>query len=157
MSKFARLKKFNISDRTARVPLPEVGEEAALIVKSTGQFNKGYFNAVLKVGGKEARKKSIMDDLTLAEVKKDREKHVRLYEKHVIVGWEGVVDENGDLVEFTPDNLRDLMDAILEDAPHLFDRVRDVADDSANFYEDDELPPDAEELAGNSASGSSGS
>jgi len=157
MSKFKQLRKFNISDRTARVELPEIGEGAALIVKSTSQFNKDYFNAMMKVGGKEARKRVKPEDLTLAEVKRDRRKHVKLFEEHVIEGWENVVDEDGKPVEFNSENLRELMETILEDAPHLFDRVRDVADDNSEFYADDELPPDAEELAGNSQSGSSGS
>jgi len=158
MSKFAtRLKKFNISDRTAFVSIDEIGEGARIEVKSTSSFNKPYFNALLAVGTKAIKKKS-SDVLTVAEIRKDRKQQAELFKSHVIVDWVNVVDDEGAPVEFSEENLAELMAAILKDAPELFDRIRDVADDNREFYEEDEVPDeDVEEFVGNSESGSSGS
>ncbi len=156
MSKFSdRLKKFNISDRTAWVELPELGDKSRVEVRPSGQTNTDYYNDLLRMSGNEPRKKKNAAEklLTMDEVRKDRRQQARLFAKHVIVGWSDVCDDEGNKVEFSYDNVVELLDALLKEAPEIFDRIRDVADDTSEFYD----TPDAEELAENSHCDSSGS
>ena len=84
--KFTQLKKFNITDRTAKVPLPEVGEGNYLEVRPSSSVNKPYFNALLAVGGKAARRKGGEDVITVDDIRKDRMVQAKLFAKHVVVG-----------------------------------------------------------------------
>ena len=154
MSKFStRLSRFNLVGRTVPVQLPELGD-AVLHVRSTGVANKDYFNEVLRIGGKELRKQGKSPDLTVDEIRRDRMEQAKLFAKHVVARWEFVTDENGDEVEFCEANVLELMIDLVDNAPHIFDRIRDAAGDDESFYGE---TPDAEELAENSQTGSSGS
>ncbi len=161
MSKFSnRLSRFNLVGRTVPVSLPELRRPGSddvpiLNVLTTGVANKDYFNEVLRIGGKELRKKGKDPDLTVAEIRKDRLEQSRLFAKFVVQSWEGIYDDDGEEVEFCEANVLELFVALIEDAPHLFDRIRDAAGNDEAFY--GELAPDAEELAENSTSDSPGS
>lgn len=161
MSKFAsRVKKFNIQGRTARVYLPELQHPDQLTtpwidVKPTSQANRDYFNALLKLGTQLQRKKS-SEALTVAAIKKDRLQQAALFRDHVIANWGEMMDDEGNVVDFSEDNVWELLSALVKDAPELFDKIRDVADNPSEFYEADE-EVDVEELVGNSESDSSGS
>jgi len=144
--KFTQLKKFNISDRTAQVLLPEVGDNNYLELRPSSSVNKPYFNALLAIGGKASRKKG-QDVVTVDDIRKDRRIQAKLFSKHIVVG--GLIhDGDGNEVELTEENVLELLLALIKEAPLLFDRVREVADDETEFYADDEVPPDADELAG---------
>jgi len=144
--KFTQLKKFNISDRTAQVLLPEVGDNNYLELRPSSSVNKPYFNALLAIGGKASRKKG-QDVVTVDDIRKDRRIQAKLFSKHIVVG--GLIhDGDGNEVELTEENVLELLLALIKEAPLLFDRVREVADDESEFYADDEVPPDADELAG---------
>ena len=145
--KFTQLKKFNISDRTAVVRLPELGEGNYLEVRPSSSANKPYFNALLAVGGKAVRRKGGQEVITVDDIKKDRKIQAKLFAHHVVVGGY-IVDGSGNEVELSEENVLELLDALITEAPLLFDRVREVADDDSEFYLDDEVAPDAEELAG---------
>jgi len=145
--KFTQLKKFNITDRTAKVFLPEVGDGNYLEVKPSSSVNKPYFNALLAVGGKAVRRKGGDDVITVDDIRKDRRVQAKLFAKHVVVGGL-IVDGDGVEMEMTEENILELLIALIKEAPLLFDRVREVADDETEFYDDDEVAPDAEELAG---------
>jgi hypothetical protein len=145
--KFTQLKKFNISDRTAVVNLPEVGEGNHLVIKPSSSVNKPYFNALLAVGGKASRRKGGEDVITVDDIRKDRRVQARLFSKHVVVG--GLIhDDEGNEMVINEENVLELLIALIKEAPLLFDRVREVADDETEFYDEDEVAPDAEDLAG---------
>jgi len=156
MSKFSnRLNRFNLVGRTVPVQIPELGPDAVLDVLSTGPANKDYFNEVLRIGGKELRSKGKSPDLTVKEIRKDRLEQAKLFARHVVAGWVGVYDDEGNEVEFCEANVLELLTELVETAPMIFDRLRDAAGDDESFY--GEAAPDAEELAENSPTGSSGS
>ncbi len=145
--KFTQLKKFNISDRTASVRLPELGVDNYLEVRPSSSVNKPYFNALLAVGGKAVRRKGGEDVITVDDIRKDRKIQAKLFAKHVVVG--GLIhDGAGAEVELNEENVLELLLALIKEAPLLFDRIREVADDEVEFYDEDEVAPDAEELAG---------
>lgn len=145
--KFTQLKKFNITDRTATVHLSEVGKGNHLLVKPSTSVNKPYFNALLAIGGKAVRRKGGEDQITVDDIRKDRRVQAKLFAKHVVVG--GLIhDGDGAEVELNEENVLELLIALIKEAPLLFDRVREVADDESEFYDDDEVAPDAEDLAG---------
>lgn len=145
--KFTQLKKFNISDRTAEVRLPELGEGNYLTVRPSSSVNKPYFNALLAVGGKAVRRKGGEDVITVDDIRKDRKIQAKLFARHVVVG--GLIhDGEGAEVELNEESILELLLELIKQAPLLFDRIREVADDEAEFYDEDEVAPDAEELAG---------
>lgn len=146
MINLSQLKKFNIKDRTAEVRLPELGDGNYLKVRPSSSVNKPYFNALLAVGGKAVRRKGGEDVITVDDIRKDRAIQARLFAKHVVVG--GLVhDGKGKEIELNEENVLELLLELIKQAPLLFDRVREVADDEVEFYDDDEIAPDAEELA----------
>ena len=55
-----------------------------------------------------------------------------LYPRHVVVGWDGVVDIDGKPVAFTTDDCRDFL-AHIDD--YVFDELRAFCMDAANFVE----------------------
>lgn len=63
-----------------------------------------------------------------------------IYARTVIVGWEGVLDRSGNVLEFNYDNVV----KILMDLPDLFEDIQRAAQDAANFRADIQ-----EEVAGN--------
>lgn len=152
----SQLKKFNITNRTAEVRLPELGDGCFLKLKPSSSVNKPYFNALLAVGGKAIRRKGGEEVITVDDIRKDRKIQAKLFAKHVVVGGL-VLDAAGNELELNEESILEILLELIKEAPLLFDRVREVADDEAEFYDDDELPPDAEELAGKSSPGSSGS
>jgi len=151
MGKFSkRTKQFNIVCRTVPVELPELqfpDQEGVptLQVLSAGPANKAYFNEVLRIGGNELRRKG-KKDVTVAEINSDRLKNAKLFAKHVVTGWSDLLDDEGEPVEFDEANCLELMLDLAENAPILFDRIRDVANDDEEFFETP--APDGDELAG---------
>lgn len=56
------------------------------------------------------------------------------YVDSVILGWHGVRDEKGDLVEFTPQNCREFLGAF----PNVFEELVAIASDMAAFREQEQ-------------------
>jgi hypothetical protein len=139
---FSYLKKLEVKDRTARYDMFQISSEPVLIVRPATEANKPYFNAVLRKSRKNSRALRA-GAINRAMITENREQDRELFPRYVIVGWENVVDVNGESVEFSPDNCRGFLDALPD---WIFDDVRNFAGDSANFV--DELP-DAETMAGN--------
>ena len=77
----------------------------------------------------------------------NRDEDRRLYPKHILRGWRGVVDSNGDVVEFNPERAAEFVEALPD---WLFDELRAFCGDVQNFLEEDDGDEeDDEELAGN--------
>lgn len=135
-------------DRTARITLYDVNPEKppVLICKPGTAANKPYFNAVLKRGQKNARRLRA-GKMTAAMMDESRNEDRELYPKHVIVGWENVVDIDGAAVPFTAMDCEDFLMALPD---WIFDDVRNQLADPTTFLDDGEpTPGEVEDTAKN--------
>lgn len=136
------LEKEVASDATSWLDVPELCDGARVELAYAGETNHGYYNAMLKMAGSRARmanreiNKETMDTL--------REEDRKLFGQFIVMGWAGVRDKDGELVEFS----RDLAKEFCQKIPtYVFDKIRNAAGTPERFTD---LPiPDAAELAGN--------
>ena len=163
MSDFDYIEEFNTAQAQSWVEMPELGDRARILVRpSTEQGNPAYFNAMLRTSGKRARNLARKGTISVADLEKNRLEDRELFPKFVITHWEflekgsdrGKPEAEKEYVQFSRDAATELCQKL---PPHLFDRIRNHAATEENFYPDDEIPPDATELAGNSENVSSGS
>lgn len=133
----------------ASLELPEVGEKAYLRGKIATDANKPYFNAMLKIGGKRIRAQARSTTLTTEMLDRNRADDAALYPRHVISGWGGILNEEGQEVEFSADACEAFFKQLVSEAPWLFDRVRNFFASPENFVKDEDAPPDPKTVAGN--------
>jgi hypothetical protein len=133
MSDFSHLQKYNIpTGKTAEYPLYDIEQEKTpvLIVKHAGDTNKGYMNQVIK----ETRKKSRNKNLSHKTLEQSRKQDKDLYPKYVVVGWENVLDKDGNEAPFNGENCHAFLDALPD---FMFDELRVFAADISSFMDDD--------------------
>lgn len=151
---FDHLKRLDPNGGTAWMELPMIAPGAAVELRFAGEGNSGYFNALLARAGKRARKVQqkggpLVDASMLAE---NRSEDRALFPVHVLVGWRGIQCKTGTGgfmdVPCTPENRKEFCEKLPD---WIFDRIRDFAARPERFVQDgDELPPDGQEVAGNS-------
>lgn len=143
MTDFSHLNKLKVSEKvTIDYELPEIGDGAVLKICSASQANKEYFNDFLRhnrKGGRVSSKK-----VSATDIIKMREIDKKLFAKHIVVDWSGVVDAQGNEVEFNKDDVFNLLNALPD---WLFDDLRNFASDINNFLEDGLI--DSEEVGKN--------
>lgn len=142
---FSHLQKLDVTNKTARYTIYQVSGEPVLILKPANEANKPYFNAVLKRSRRNVRaiQSGHVNQGMIAETRdKDRE----LFPKFVVVGWENVLDANGEKVPFSREVCEEFFRALPD---WLFDEIRNFAGTSSNFAED---AVNVEDIAGNSQS-----
>lgn len=148
---FGHLEAYDPTGNTAEYPLPlrprlvDLDGQLippALVMRVAGQSNKAYWNAITKALPKGARQQRVAD-----QVERNRRQDRELLPKHVIVGWQGVYDANGEEVPFTEANCT----AFVKRLPDwIMDEVRNFAATPTNFLPDDEpTPAEVDEQAGN--------
>jgi hypothetical protein len=150
---FKKLNKFDIRDALAWLDMPELGPKARILLAPATEANPNYYNAMLKMSGKRARRMVRTDRLTADDAQQSRDEDRELYPLFVIRGWENFegdeaddLDENGH-VPYSRQNAQILCK---EMPSHMMDRLRNEASTPERFYPDDEIvPPDHEELAKN--------
>jgi len=140
-----------VGQNTLWVDMPELGPTASICVKPAAESNKPYFNAMLKRSGLRARRLARTDRVTAEDSEQNRAEDRDLFPKHVIMNWRGVLDAKRKEVPYTQDAARELCAKL---PGWLFDRIRNAAATPERFL-DDEVP-DAQDLAGNSKTGSDG-
>lgn len=147
MSQFEYLKRYDPKGGRAWYTLPILGSPR-LQVRHAGGTNKGYVNAVAKHNAKTGTARRIARgqvdaDLLHENLQVDRQ----LFPKYVIVGWDGVRSTDGDLVPFSQESCRDLLDALPD---WIIQELSTFAAVAANFLPDD-VPSedDVDEQAGN--------
>ena len=119
-----------------------------LTVRPAWDINTDYANARIKVSAarsKQMQKKGV----SAGDIRRIRREDIPLYAEHIVVGWneDTVIDENGNPVKFTQEDLLDFLKSIPEQE---FDDLRSWCNDYANWGQD---PLDDEEVVGNSSSG----
>ena len=155
---FEYLKKREIADKTAWLDMPNIVTGARLELRPATMANNSYYNAALKLATKRTAGKVPKKVEQKEEINQGRLDDRALFAGTVLVGWEGVVDDQGQPVPFSKEVAQDLIDALPD---WMFDQIRMFAMDPGQFVEEgDPIPPTDEEIqekAGNSESGSSGS
>lgn len=152
MSRFGHLSKYDTSAQTTWVEVPELGSDekpARLQLSPAAESNKPYFNALLRLSGKRARRLQ-KKQVTVADIEQNRLEDAQLFPKYIIRGWEGVIDEAGNEVPHSQEAASEMCQALVKFAPNVFDRIRDAAGTLEEFYEEDETLPDTGDLVPNS-------
>lgn len=120
--------------------------EPILVVRSSGESNKPYLNALLKSGRRSLRKMRggrMSAEVLAANRDQDRE----LFARHIVIGWKAETVRNaaGKPVKFSPEACAAFLQALPDD---LFDELRVFCGDADNFREEDDLTQeDVEDLA----------
>lgn len=155
MSHFDYVSQFSTAQAMSWVDMPELGERARIRVRpATQEGNPAYYNAMLRLGGKRARQLARTGVISVADLEKNRLDDRQLYPKFVIDGWEYVETAEDrhrptaekEYVDYTRDAATELCEKL---PAHLFDRIRNHAATEENFYPEDQLPPEPEDLVGN--------
>ena len=133
MVDFSHLGQLDVkSEKLANYDLIELDGTPVLQLASASESNKPYYNALLKKSGKKVRavKSNRIDERM---IKENREENKELFSKYVIKGWSGILDSNGEGVEFSVENVRAFLDALPD---WIFDGVVQYASDVQNFIDD---------------------
>jgi len=153
MVSFEHLKAREIAGKSVWLSVPQVTDAARLKLLPATDANPGYQNGLLRMAGSRLRKTAARGAKSI-DVEQSREDDRLLYARHVVVGWEGIEDAEGQPVPFS----REVAEEFFAVLPAwIFDRIRIFAMVPENFLNADEPVVDTRALAGNSGSGSSGS
>jgi hypothetical protein len=135
MANFSHLKPMELTkDVTARYTIHQItvnGKTPTLILKPAAQINTTYFNELLKSAAKNAKAISA-GQLSTSMIDENREQDRVLFPKHVIVGWEDMLDADGTELAFDKNDCKDFIDALPD---HIWDAVRNFATAPENFVE----------------------
>lgn len=132
MADFSHLKNLDVQAKTTRYQMDQItvnGMAPVFIVASATEANKPYFNALLKKANqasKAVRRGKISSDL----ISKNRAEDRDLYPKHIILGWEDVLDSDGATVPYSKAEAKELIESLPD---WLFDDLRTFCGDPANF------------------------
>lgn len=133
---FEHLKKFEISEATSWLNMPELGDGARILLAPANDSNPHYYNAMLRASGDRVRAMVRSDKITAEDAAHNRDDDRTLYPKFVIRSWENVMGMDGTSVPFSRENAKELC-AVLPN--HLMDRIRNHAATPERFYATDEL------------------
>lgn len=134
----------SIKDATSWLEMPEVAPNAKILLKPAAESNAGYYNAMLKLSAARIRQMARKGSAGAEEVAQSREEDRQLFPRHVIAGWEGIPDVEGNMAPFNLDNASKWVQALPD---WLFDRIRNAAGSPERFTQSP--PPNVKDLAGN--------
>jgi hypothetical protein len=130
---FDYLDKLDISEKTARFTIYQIRSQPTFIVKHAGETNKPYQNATLRKASKADTRAIASGNISDEILNKFRKQDKQLYPKHVVVGWENVIDTTGKEVPFSVEACT----AYIKRLPdNIFNELRTFASDPTNFYDD---------------------
>ena len=142
MVDFSNLNRYDVIDKTSEFALTDIDGQPTLTVKAANEFNKPYFNAVLKKS-KTSMKRLNKGDVDASFLEKNRDLDKALFPGLVIVGWEGITDASGQDVPFSESACKEFINML---PGWLFDKVRTFCSNNANFVDEVE---DIDEKLGN--------
>lgn len=150
MAKFAKMKQRVDGGKVATLKIPEVTPGAALHLRhasiARGAYRLELLRGVAASGENLRVKVDAAKDanalLGLLEI--TRELDYAIYAKTVLVGWEGIVDDEDQEVPFSVESAEEFLRALPE---WLFDEIRVFALQKSNFDTDQPppIPPEAVE------------
>lgn len=152
---FGHLQKFSPKGRIVPFPLPfgitkddGTFAPAVLHLRFAGDGNPGWLNAITAhAAANPTRLRGIatQGNREVAQLLEARDR--ALFPKHVVVGWDNVVDSEGQRVPFSVEACSDFFEAL---PLWILDDVRLFALTASNFVASNiPTPEQAEELAGN--------
>ncbi len=116
------------------------------------ETNRAFRDAMRADKSRLDRIVKVSNGMSAADGKADRESDRRIFPGAVIVGWEGVVDTDGNAVEFSAEECRGFLQALPD---WLFDRIRLFCKSPSSFVSKapvkvaENTAPAVEEIAGN--------
>lgn len=125
---FDHLRKYEIADRTAQLSLPWIEGSPVLQLRPATEANRDYQAAQLRIG--RAQLRALSDRPTLRLLDELRSRLRDLYPRHVLVGWEGVVDDNGEAVPFSTERAVEFVNALPD---WIFDKIVIFCSEAGNF------------------------
>lgn len=119
-------------ENVVEYPVYELAGEPVLMLCSATEGNSGYMNGLLRLTGQAdgGRRKKLVVDAKLMDETREHDKI--LYAEFVITGWKGVVDVNGNEVEYSVENVKAFLAAL---PAWIFDYIRTFASSPDNFVE----------------------
>lgn len=144
---FNHLSRYDVARDPVEYVLYQLDGDPAIQLQPGTEVNKPYHNALLKRNAKLAQRFRAGTKVTREMLKDNREHDKVLYAKHVISGWDGITNDEGEEVPFTPEACRQFL-AMLPD--WIFDEIRVFATNPANFVKEDEpTEAEVEDISGN--------
>lgn len=144
---FDYLKELDVKDKTAEFPLSMIRNCPVLIVRPATEANPPYFNEILRRSSKTIRNAAQGKiQITSDTMKKNRKEDRELFPKHVIVGWNGVIDSEGNEGEFNEENCSKFVNALPD---WIFDQIGAFCRNNSNFLPDNVDQEDMDSLAKN--------
>lgn len=118
--KFERLQGLEIAGKTISISVTHISPNAKLTVRPATDANPEYLDALLQ-DGEEVTRGVVGQRATKDVTDHLRERAKRLYVDHVIVGWEGILYDDGAPAPFSKETCRALLDKL---PGWIFDRIR---------------------------------
>lgn len=149
MTDFSHLKDLAVDSTSTTVfTFARIMGSPALTVRPAHRVNRDFLNEMIATAKDPSRAvaKGSTDDEMLDQI---RESDIDIFARCIVTGWEGVVDSNGDEVEFAEDHVRQFLAAIPAD---MFDDLRVFCLNIDNFREGRRRsmdPQEEEALSGN--------
>lgn len=133
MSKFSHLSALKVdASKLVRFTLGDItvnGVSPTLLLAPATEANKPYYNAVLKRVA-TAKKRSRHSAVTMAFIDESREADIAEYAQYIVKGWEDMLDNKGNPIEFSKEECLEFLEAI---DSWLFDQIRAFCVDPTNF------------------------
>lgn len=144
MANFSHLSSLAVGGKTAEMVLYRLEGQPVLRMVSAMQDNKGYVNGALKKSTRLARR-ARQGDMTAEMLAEDRRINRELFARHVIVGWQNILDINGKEVSFNTEVCLEFLTALPD---YIFDDIREFANNPSNFidYDSDDTNIDQHDL-----------
>ncbi|MEE8597842.1 MAG: hypothetical protein V3T09_08550 [bacterium] len=125
-------KKFYLTDITLFSKDSGKQEIPWFMIRHAGESNAKYFNKLLKLNKKAARKIQAGNaDVDTIEEIRDTDRDI-FFDTEVIVGWGNVFNSNGEVSKFSKEHWDDFSSSL----PNwLFDKIRNFGADQFNFVD----------------------
>lgn len=117
MANFSHLSGLQVGDATARYTFHNIvvnGRSPTLIVRPATQDNKPYQRELFKRHGSLVRRARASRNATPEMADEVRATDRELFPKHVVVGWEDMIDADGVELAFNATDCRAFLDALAD-------------------------------------------
>lgn len=122
------------ADQAVEYELDITGLDTPIVlrVRPALSVNKPFLNDQAKLHAQMQRKMGRKGQLTASGLEEMRSAIRRQYAKHIVVGWENVLDAAGDEVPFNPDHCHQFLMMLPDE---MFDELADFCRDPDSFLE----------------------
>lgn len=129
---FEQLGRYQMKQAPAEFVLDMIDGKPVLLVTPATESNPKYFNEYFKKN-KARLTRMRRRGIDFAQIKEDRETDRQLYPGNVIKGWRGVLDADGNEVQYTDEVCLEFLAALPD---WIFDEIRAFAGNPASFVDE---------------------